>query len=104
MHPGGVSYTNSPNCDMILSPVSLSQQHSECRLPGLLSMVSAPRAQAQLPGQEVRLSQSGRDSLDSLHLLLACKLTEGQHLRLHSDHKGQWRISEISLELAQLSE
>ena len=85
MHPGGVSYT-PPHCDMILSP-SLSQQHCECRLPGLLSMVSAPSA--QLPGQEAL--QSG---LDSLHLLLACKLTEGQHTSLPSDYKGQLRISE----------
>ena len=86
MHPGGVSYT-SPNCDMILSP-SLWQQDSECRLPGPLSMVSAPRAQAQLPGQEVLRVCRGQSGLDSLHLLLACKLTEGQH-RLPSDYKGQ---------------
>ena len=85
MHPGGVSYTPR-HCDMILSP-SLSQQHSECRRPGPLSMVKAPPAQAQLPGSEV-LRVRGQSGLDSLHLLLACKLTEGQH-RLPSDHKGQ---------------
>ena len=85
MQLSGVGYI-STDCDMILS----QSAQTTCESLRPLSMVKP--SPVQLLGQEVELlGLLGllRDAggLDSLHLLLACKLTEGQHC-LPSDYKG----------------